>query len=338
MPLQTQQKESNQMTQATPLAERILHEGATPLQLNPRQHYYIVPDFYAQAAAMRACIDEHFDKPFAKSGPTHQIWDYWYVPNLYTYLRTDPKHIIPARLMHMFHDTLTHWAIETLGLSNVSNPYLSLYVNGCGQGVHNDAKNGRWAFVFSLTNWERRKFTGGETIVFRDENYWETNKIMQPSAGHSFYDLVPSLFNQLVVFDDRAMHAVQPLQGTMDPREGRFVIHGHIREGRLHVQGSLSQEEVERVVQEAQLEIQNRLAKDWGQNYHGLATFRVWVDSSGLVSSVQVLTDRILRIQPQGPAADTVSDMIIATLQSMIFPSSADVTRITLPVVVNNTL
>jgi hypothetical protein len=42
------------------------------------------------------------------------------------------------------------------------------------------------------------------------------------------YDKVPSRSNQLLVFDDRVIHGVQPLQETMDPRAGRVVLHGHL--------------------------------------------------------------------------------------------------------------
>ena len=301
------------------------------------QHYHIVPDFFSQAAAMRGCVNEHFDMPFRKSGPSHQIWDYWYVPNLYTYMRTDPKLLISARLLHMFQDALRHWAIETLGLSQISNPYISLYVNGCGQGLHNDAKNGRWAFVYSLTNWERRKFTGGETVVFHDENYWETDKLTDRAAGSSFYSLVPAHFNQLVVFDDRVIHAVQPLQGPMDPKEGRIVIHGHIREGGAHVLGALEQEQVDTIYQEMLTEVQDRVDK-LGPQYHGMMSLRLWINANGLVDQSQILVDRIKRTAPVGPEPQEVSDMILAIAQSLVFPESEGDSRVTLPVIINHIL
>ena len=40
------------------------------------------------ANAMRADIDAHFADPMKHNAEQHQVWNYWYVPGLYTYLRT----------------------------------------------------------------------------------------------------------------------------------------------------------------------------------------------------------------------------------------------------------
>jgi hypothetical protein len=296
-----------------------------------RKRYHIVENFCNQAEQMRACYDEHFDKPFIRQGSSHQVWDYWHVANLYTYLRTDPKNILPAGLVQSFLNQLTEWSLEHLGLTYVSYPYLSLYVNGCGQGLHNDAKNGRWAYIYSLTNWSIRKFSGGETIVFHDENYWESEKIKDRAAGSSFYELIPARFNQLAVFDDRVIHAVQPIQGTMNPHEGRVMIHGHIRDGGVHVRGALSQEQVDNVLNYAMLALMSQLRK-FGSQYHGFVSLRLEVNEDGSIEHIRLLTDRILKTAPHGAAPSELTQEILTFMEALHFPQSDGPSRITLPI------
>jgi hypothetical protein len=77
-------------------------------------------------------------------------------------------------LVAQFVKRLNSWAGATLGSSTRLNPWLSLYVNGCGQTIHNDASAGQMGFVYSLTKWDERNFLGGETLLFRPEHYWES--------------------------------------------------------------------------------------------------------------------------------------------------------------------
>src|SRR4029077_6658544 len=104
-----------------------------------------------------------FAEPYGHRAETHQIWNYWHVPELYTYLRTSPDKIRPAEALRLFHNALTTYAARQFALDAVSWPYLSLYVAGCRQGLHNDSANGRLGFVYSLTKAGRRS-TGGETL------------------------------------------------------------------------------------------------------------------------------------------------------------------------------
>jgi hypothetical protein len=124
--------------------------------------YIIVDDFLAVAVAesMRSCVESHFGRPDRHAPQTHMIWNYWYVPEMYAYLRTLPEMVFGLELSNKFHETLTHWSAENLGLDQVTWPYVSLYVAGCRQGQHNDARGGRFAFVYSLTKGDRRT-TGG---------------------------------------------------------------------------------------------------------------------------------------------------------------------------------
>src|SRR5579862_1259936 len=114
-----------------------------------RSHYIVIDDFLPAeiAVAMRKNIDDHFGKPATHHPETHQIWNYWFVPEMYTYLRTLPEKVIRRGSVDGFMNKLEFWSAKTLGMRAVSYPYLSLYVSGCRQGLHNDATNGRFAFV-----------------------------------------------------------------------------------------------------------------------------------------------------------------------------------------------
>src|SRR5689334_2209871 len=95
------------------------------------------PRFLNDAEEMRACYDRHFSSPHRNAAPSHQIWDYWHVPDLYTYLRTSPRRVFPSAFVDLFVEKLRAWAVDKLGMTLVSEPTLSLYVDGCGQGLHN---------------------------------------------------------------------------------------------------------------------------------------------------------------------------------------------------------
>jgi len=201
---------------------------AHPSDLVVAAGHLVVPDFYAEAPAMRAAIDAHFGNPSGHGADTHQIWNYWHVPDLYTYLRTLPRKVIPLPLMNGFFNHLTAWTKANLGCVP-SDAYLSLYVDGCRQELHNDALNGHFGYVYSLTHWRERRFSGGETVILKPSALGQSIAGGTAMAGSSFYDLVPADFNQLLVFDDRLPHAVRQVNGLMDPLEGRLVIHGHLK-------------------------------------------------------------------------------------------------------------
>ncbi len=54
--------------------------------------YLVVDEFMpdADAAAMRAAIEAHFANPARHLPATHMVWNYWYVPGLYTYCAPSP--------------------------------------------------------------------------------------------------------------------------------------------------------------------------------------------------------------------------------------------------------
>ncbi len=297
--------------------------------------YLVVDDFMptAVAAAMRAAIEAHFNHPERHAPDTHMVWNYWHVPGLYTYLRTQPDRVIGKPLTEAFHTRLRAWAATTLGLSVVSWPYLSLYVDGCRQALHNDSINGRFGFVYSLTKNQRRS-AGGETLVWREDDYFGT-RLHQPDAASGFYDSIPPLFNRLVIFDDRLPHAVQQVEGTMDPQEGRFVLHGHIREGGALLQGPLAPDAVGAAV----TAMANAYAQSLGAAlalYHGLVVLGFDVAPDGSVSPPRVVLDRLKRLVGEGPPVDAVIRGLLEAAAGLRFASADVPTRVTLPLAFGN--
>jgi hypothetical protein len=297
-----------------------------------QSRYLIVENFFDKAEELRSLFDRHFSTPYERTGGSHQIWDYWHVPELYTYLKTDLKRVISASLIDLFLERLRTWSTETLGLTDISPANLSLYVNGCGQGLHNDVRNGRWGYVYSITRWDERKFVGGETLIFKDVNYWETERSKRSGAGRNFYDLVPAKFNQLLVFDDRLIHAVPQIQGNMNPQDGRVVLHGHIREGGIDVKGYLTKGEVEQVCTTIMPDLNTRISNEFGTGLHGCIALRLMVAMDGSVENIHVLNDRVLRTSPKANEPEYLLQMILTFLKGIRFPSSSGKTSVTLPI------
>lgn len=181
--------------------------------------FLIIDDFLSKESALslRADIDAHFADS-DRHGPDQQIWNYWYVPDSYTYLRTSPEKIIAKAKIDGFMKALGRWSAVNLGFAKATWPNLSLYIPGCSQVLHNDSTNGRMGYVYSLTRNER-KTIGGETIVMEDKDLFRAY-LDRPAAGLGLFDRIEPRFNRLVLFDDRVPHAVQRVEGSMDPVRG----------------------------------------------------------------------------------------------------------------------
>lgn len=283
----------------------------------------------ADAAAMRAGIDAHFANPGTHRADTHQIWNYWYVPDAYTYLRTLASKVIPDAALEAFTAALANFATERLGLTRLTMPLVSVYVNGCHQAFHNDSTNGRFAFVYSLTR-PQRSFTGGETLIWRETDYF-SELFTQPLSATGLYDAVKPEFNRLVIFDDRMPHAVSPVLGQMDPSEARIVLHGHIGEGPAAVEGALQPDVARSRVAMGIARVKAFLGPA-AESFHGPLTLDITVDPAGRVDSVGVLVNRL---RPLGEAPMTVTALVAAVLDQLDlfeFPPSDGETRIRFPI------
>lgn len=305
---------------------------------SPRAPYLVVDDFLPRdmALAMRADIDAHFANPGQHRAESHQVWNYWFVPELYAYLRTTPEKVIRRELVQMFANALKGWSIERLGMAQVTWPYLSLYVPGCRQGLHNDATNGRFGFVYSLTLDERRT-SGGETIIMREGDPFRS-RLTTPTAGRDLYDALAPRFNRLVVFDDRLPHAVERIEGVMDPRDGRFVLHGHLGESGWIVAGPLPPETLVAVIGAA-LEARPAPPQSGGDGagpapppvHQGPFALRIQIAPEGHVALSRIIMDRV--VSPLGDESPWLAarEELVAAIAGCVFPAAPAPTTVILP-------
>lgn len=286
-----------------------------------------------EAGALRRHFEAHFAEPHGHRPETHQVWNYWHVPELYTYLRTSPERVIPQPLVQAFHQRLTQWSRERLGLGRVTWPNLSLYVDGCVQHLHNDSVNGRFGFVYSLTPDDRRGL-GGETIVLREGDLFR-NHVRRAGAGAAMQALIAPRFDRLTIFDDRMPHGVRRVEGGMDPLDGRVVLHGHISEERPRISGPLAARDLWEAVWEiADSELASRPGA--AEDCHGPLTLRLFVRPDGAIAAVRPLVDRVVRAG--GGDARPIVEAILARVAGLRFPAMADASEATLPIMIGGPL
>ncbi|HZP98647.1 MAG TPA: hypothetical protein VFB13_03855 [Reyranella sp.] len=295
--------------------------------------YLVIDDFLPMelALSMRADIDRHFGEPAAHQPHTHQVWNYWYVPGTYTYLRTQPERLMGDDKVKTFMATLREYTAARLGMSFVMPPILSLYVDGCNQQFHNDATNGRFAFVYSLTN-PVRQTIGGATILMHEGDLFRGH-LASPMAIRGFCDLIEPRFNRLLIFDDRVFHAVERVEGSMDPVEGRFVLHGHIRDEGPLLGGALSHAQVQPALQD----VLNRFTAQHGEdayNYHGPISVRFLIEPRGTVSGLQVLMDRVTYVaERHAEGWPMLRAKYLAAISTARFPEADGRTSVILPMI-----
>lgn len=302
-----------------------------------RAPYVVVDDFLPldAAEAMRLDIDTHFGNYGSHRPETHQVWNYWFVPGLYTYLRTTPEKLIRPDRVESFMQVLRRWSAAALGLQEVTWPYLSLYVSGCRQNLHNDSANGRFAFVYSLTR-DRRMTSGGETLVLNEGDLFRNNVATAQNAA-GFYTSIEPRFNRLVVFDDRMPHGVERVDGSMNPVEGRFVMHGHIRDRGAIVSGALTEQQVGAVVMEALIDF-SAGALSRIRLYHGPVVFRLFIGANGVVKSCAVLLDRVTATDANDMGWPKMLSNLIAKFTALKFPEGSGETTVTQPVLMGTSL
>jgi hypothetical protein len=277
---------------------------------------FLSPDL---ALAMRRDIEAHFANPSEHRADTHQVWNYWFVPGSYAYLRTAPEKIIDEGRVEQFHTTLRDWSIAMLGMATVTWPFLSLYVSGCRQNWHNDSVNGRYGFVYSLTKDERRT-VGGETLVQREADPFRTH-IATAAAGRDFYQAIEPRFNRLVVFDDRLPHGVERVDGSMDPLEGRFVLHGHLSEAGTIVSGALAEEMITGPLLELLGQVKEEMSAE-GALYDGALVLRVTIAPGGAVAVCEVMVDRVIHLDPGHVEWEPLRWRLVERFKRLRFPAA----------------
>lgn len=291
-----------------------------------RQH--VVRDFFEEAEVMRGMLDACF-----KNAYTDTIdWQYFCDPRMYTYLRTAPQRVFSEAVLGRFMHRLRQWCMENLGLLPMNLPYLHLMVNGCRLGLHSDFHNGTWGYVYSLTRWENRNFSGGETLLLRDgvPSYKKHHV-----HGEELYELVPAHFNQLLVFDDRIVHATPTIEGSMDPLHGRIALVGHIRASAPVVTGNINFGEARRVVLQALPHLRDKIRPY--KDVQGTVAYRLAVGATGAVESVTTLTDNVVTAATGYDPSDAVASVKSLIQQSMAglkFPAANGKSAVTVPVLI----
>jgi hypothetical protein len=289
----------------------------------------VVDDFYGDALALRREFDRKLGETLLSDPPSTDrfIWDYWHVPNQFSYTRASSQTFFGEELMNGFRARLRDWIDRNLGLSGiVGSPWLSYYVDGGEQRTHADGRNGGWAYVYSLTNWGVRDFTGGDTCLLRSDvaaagecpDSWAR-------APQSFETIEPH-FNRLIVFNSQIPHGVTPVVGTRDPLRGRVVIHGWLTSGLFTVAGALARSSTIPVLQEAFGKMEDLLGD---LDASGVVAARVEVRMDGSVSRVQLLSNTIA-FTGGGAVAALLTEMK-AVLHALRFPPSAGTSILTIP-------
>jgi hypothetical protein len=289
----------------------------------------IVENFAREGAALRDVFDDRFADPRSTRADRF-VWDWWHVPGQYTALRTPAWTYFPRRVYERFHRRLVTWGRDVLGCHDVSPPWLSLYVDGCRQELHGDLPHGPWAFVYSLTRWRGRVFTGGETLLLRDEvlDFWDDFRSVRAVEERELVRAIEPRFGRLVAFDPRIPHGVRTVGGTRDPRDGRLVIHGWFVQPRPFVRGPLAA----RALASRIADLGDTLALD-GVAIAGLLSLTFGVDRRGAVRDVRVLSDttRVPRVDER--ARVRVVRRLRETVAAWRFERQRGPSRVTLPLV-----
>lgn len=268
-------------------------------------NYQTFDGFYPRARELRGTFDEKFADPLSGHGGRF-VWDYWHVPNEYTLLRTPAYAYFPERLYAHFHRHLVNWGRENLGCHDVSPPWLSCYVDGCRQEPHRDKPHGPLAFVYSLTPWRGRAFTGGETFMTKPK------LTIEPK------------FNRLTIFNPALTHGVRRVRGTHDPREGRLVIHGWFVNPRPFWTGPIRAADVRDAV-EGQLAAVADPRLRLGE---GLLSLRLSIGRDGRVTRIKRLAETLRG----GRAADVAT--FTRRVKSLRFPARRGESVLTLPLMI----
>jgi hypothetical protein len=283
----------------------------------------VVPDFFAQAAEMRAVFDERVGRRRSVAKESF-VWDYWHIPGQYTYLRTFGDRYFPEPLTTAFLSRLRGWGREVLGCGSITPPWLSYYVEGCVQELHADVPHGPWAYVFSLTRWEDRGFSGGETELLSPETleFWRHFSPDAAVEARHLVEHVPAAFNQLTVFDARIPHAVRAVHGTYDPLDSRVVLHGWFEYPKLSASEDIRNDKALVSLKLVATQLARRLQ---AVNYvSGLVTVRVEFAGGGQVADARVLSNTLVSTAGDASTPVQVVERITDALRGLSLQGAGD--------------
>ncbi|MFN3454114.1 MAG: 2OG-Fe(II) oxygenase [Pseudobdellovibrio sp.] len=294
------------------------------------KHFRVHKNFFAGAKTLRQEFNHHMEDPRSADSKRF-VWDYWYYENQYHLIRTPAFYYFTKKIYEQFHSYLVQWGRENLGCHDISPPWLSYYVDGCYQNLHSDVPHGPWAFVYSLTL-DPNAFKGGETLILKPDvlNYWSGFQDQHDREYKSFVDLIPSHFNQLVVFDPRFPHGVTELKGTRDPLKSRLVIHGWFVEPRPYVVGGLTTEQVQEPLAEAMYDFSKIV--ELGGPTHGTVSVRLEISSQGLVTNYKILSDTLLSLDHRLDEVMQTKKIMKKIFSDIKFPKRKQKSFLTIPI------
>ena len=284
--------------------------------------------FYPGASDLRNAFLGRFSTPL-KASEDRFCWDFWVVPRQYRLLRTPAESFFGPKLFNPFLGHLLQWGRQNLGCQMISHPWLSAYIDGCHQSLHSDVPHGPWSFVYSLTPWKERAFTGGETLLTRTKllNYFGEVRHDQSDEAESFIQKVEPKMNRLTLFDPRYPHGVERVQNVEDLSQARLVIHGWFTEPRPMLEGTLT---FKKIAQPLDRLADHIISSIEPEQVYGLLSTRFEIDSNGKISSAKILCNHL--IDDRGTVL--ANSKLKSTLQNLevSFPKSAGRTTLTLPV------
>lgn len=293
-------------------------------------HLITQDSFSGLARQLRKEFDSRFAAPHAAKAERF-VWDYWHIEDQYTLLRTPAYELFSKKLYSAFHQELLEYGREVLGCYDITPPWLSCYVEGCSQQLHADIPHGPWAFVYSLTPWKTRKFSGGETFLLKPEtlNYWAHFSSLKGAEKIHLVSQVEPLFNRLTVFDPRLPHGVNEVRGARDVRDGRLVIHGWFKDPEPYVKGPLSRSAAAAGLNE----ILDRTFKSstLSENCHGTLSYKLSVSATGKVTKIQRMTSTLLSLDPGQNVVPAFLKELESQCRRQLFKSARGPSQITFP-------
>ncbi len=296
------------------------------------KHLITIDSFFKDAKKLRSHFEERFRDP-REARSDRFVWDYWHVPNQYTALRTPAYHFFPKKVYDQFHNDLVWWGRRNLGCHDISPPWMSCYLDGFGQELHGDLPHGPWAFVYSLTPWTQRKFSGGETILLKQDilEYWQRFQSARGLELGDIVEAVPANFNRLIVFDPRIPHGVKTVRGVNDLVQGRLVIHGWFVQPRPFIEGPLVAKHLQVLIDELSGELGEAIRD--GLDIQGMLSLQLKFEISGRISKVTPLTNSLKAANGDRALEASIVKHIVTWLKKATVRRQRGSSLVTLPLV-----
>ena len=263
-------------------------------------------------SSLRREFDDRFSNPL-KTSADRFVWDYWHVPGQYSLMRTPADAFFPEKLYQELESRILDFGYQELGCRGISPIWLSYYVHGHRQEFHTDAPHGPLAFVLSLTDFENKRFSGGETMLLQEHmlNFWKNNGSKNAIELPDILQLVSPNFNRMTVFDPRIPHGVRTVEGVSDPRDGRIVLHGWFTEPVAYFEGDIQEEIATDIVNAALGPLYQELTKL--PEASGILNVCLVMDACGAIDTMTILTNTLQFTQQDIDRYEAI-DCIIETI------------------------